>query len=723
MLDGRGWIVFITFFISISSNAELTQLDDSSLSNIDGQSGLSVDMELGMSIGEVAYFDDGNSLQLQGIKLGEAANINNRARMEFDLDIDSDGALAIAYDIKPTRFYISDIKLDDNTVNGFGGFGWDFALQGTTRMHTNGLANSSEGVAFDINYKLTDGRFIYQTNGNEIFFDDITMDVAAPGVIWEPSDSGRGVMFRIPSYVGTFNIGGIRFAADSDSTVINYDKVAARSLASFGSIRGNFDMSSTHEIQGGGRFGSTGIRVDSTNIINSMDLIYSDDGNDLAFKGISGRTDIEDMRIDVATDTFGDKALAITYKGITGQYNIESIELGSSGDSFGSFGVDFAFSDQVVDGVTYKNQIFLKGGGNESAGPQGMTIDAMWSLADANFSYTDDGNKVIFSGLSSYGHGVVTLDVTSEGFRAGEEFFDGLRVGFEDFRGSYHLDGLRVEDDSKPLQGGTELLLALGVYPGYDFNINGHVTLGAGGRTGEGVTVNSDIVISEGNAALMVDENGRGLWVTGLNYDIHLRDMTLDVTEDGIEIVKAEAWSTMDISDLRVGDKESSGSFGRFVIQQYEQGSSMVIKPGGGPDGGDQGITINLKQIFANAVSDVKRNRFMWETNRTSGNGSGMQLIFDNITTNDGDGSGNTYGFRNDITIDVKEITFVSKGASSAITQSLGFSVQAHTHFKELSIDNVQFKHANLQEGAVGIHGFSLQNVSINSNLTATPID
>jgi hypothetical protein len=774
----RGWVV-LTFLVAADASAELQQLDDNYLSSIDGQSGLSVDMDIGMSIGEVAYFDDGNSLQLQGIKLGAAADINNRAHMEFDIDIESDGGLLIGYDIQPTRFYISDIKLDDNVVNGFGGFGWDFAITGTTKLHSNGLTNASEGVVFDTSYSLTDGRFIYHTNGNEIFFDDISMNVEAPGVIWEPSSTGPGVSFRVPSYKGTFNIGGIRFASGADSTIVNYDKATASSLPSFGSLRGDFDMSANYEIQGGGRYGASGIRIDSQHTINSMNLIYSDDGNDLAFKDISGWYNVDDMRIDVANDSFGDKALAVTVSQITGAFDIGRIEAGAAGKSFGGVGIDFDFSDQVVDGVTYSNKYFVKAGGNAAAGRQGMTIDTMWSLADANVSYTDNGNSVIFSGLSSYGHGTVTVDVTSAGFQGGEEFFDGLRIGFEDFKGSYKIDGLKVGDDSKPLQGGTELLLALGVYPAYDFNLNGQVTLGAGGRSGEGITINSDIVISEGNAALMIDENGKGLWVTGLNYDIHLRDMTVDMTAEGIEIVKGEAWSTMDIGDLRIGDKNSSGSFGRFVLQRYETGSSMVIKPGGAGDvcvggtgsssgacsssggvweqRGDEGITVSLKQIFAEAVDDVKRNRFMWETNRVNGNNdTGTQLIFDNITTNDGDGVNNTYGFRNDISIDVYQTKVVKKtnGADSRgvvgnkgdekildgsrpegyryvssptaadmANRPVGFAVQAHTHFKELSIDNVQFKHANLQEGAVGIHGFSLQNVSINSNLTATPID
>ena len=97
----------------------------------------------------------------------------------------------------------------------------------------------------------------------------------------------------------------------------------------------------------------------------------------------------------------------------------------------------------------------------------------------------------------------------------------------------------------------------------------------------------------------------------------------------------------MDISDLKVGGKNDTHSFGQFVLQNYEVGSTMTISPGGSgtvcvggsgssasscaanggvwEDRGQEGITVKLKQIFAERVSDTKQNRFVWETNRSGG--------------------------------------------------------------------------------------------------------
>ena len=159
----------------------------------------------------------------------------------------------------------------------------------------------------------------------------------------------------------------------------------------------------------------------------------------------------------------------------------------------------------------------------------------------ADLSYTEDGNRVIFSGLQSWGQGDVTVNVTRDGELNGTRFYDGLRIGFEDVSAGYRINGLRVGSEDAPLQGGTELLLALGFYPAYEFDMDGQVTLGAGGASGEGLTINSDIRIRNGRAAIIAapyDEGSgeisqKGLWISDLSYDAHVRDMTLDVTEDG----------------------------------------------------------------------------------------------------------------------------------------------------------------------------------------------
>jgi len=250
----------------------------------------------------------------------------------------------------------------------------------------------------------------------------------------------------------------------------------------------------------------------------------------------------------VATDWQNRPALALTLGSMDGEFSIGAIEVGGNGKSIGQVNVSFLLEDQVFNGRSYSNAIYLQGGGHPDAGPQGLRLATEWSLRLADFSYTEDGNRVIFSGLQSWGQGDVTVNVTRDGVTNDTEFFDGLRIGFEDIRAGYRINGLRVGSDDAPLQGGTELLLALGFYPAYEFELDGHVTLGAGGASGEGITINSDVSIRNGKAAIIAvpyDEgNGeipqKGLWITELDYDAHVRDMTVDVSQEGLAVIKGE---------------------------------------------------------------------------------------------------------------------------------------------------------------------------------------
>ena len=252
--------------------------------------------------------------------------------------------------------------------------------------------------------------------------------------------------------------------------------------------------------------------------------------------------------------------------------------------------------------------------------------------------------------------------------------------------------------------------------------------------------------------------------------------MTIDMSSQGLSIVQGESWSTMDIGNLRVGNKLSGGSFGRIALHTYEKGSSMTIKGGGAGDvlvggtmehRGSQGVTVSLKNIFADAVSAVKRNRFTWETNRTTSGGvpqknSGMQIAFDNFTTNDGVDGQNTYGLQNDINVDIYQTKVIKKSdgpdsngvvgnrgdekimdssqpagykyvsnptATDIANRPLGFAVKADTRFKELSVGSVKLIHPSqynpadpVNSGSTILYGMKIQNVDIVSNLTATPI-
>lgn len=185
-----------------------------------------------------------------------------------------------------------------------------------------------------------------------------------------------------------------------------------------------------------------------------------------------------------------------------------------------------------------------------------------------------------------------------------------------------------------------------------------------------------------------MDENGRGLWLSGSSYDMHYRDGSLDISNNGIELRKGTYWSTLDVSDVRWGDRLTGSSIGRLVLKRYEQGSTLALSSGGAgalcvggsgstsgacvanggrwEDRSNEGLSVKLKNVFvhddsgnpAHTVStNEKRNQLIIETGRVDGvNGTGSQLVVDNFSTSDGDPNNpnaNTYGLNADLSLDV----------------------------------------------------------------------
>lgn len=768
--------------------ADLQSLDDADMAGISGQSGITMEMDLEATVDRISYFDDGSGIHLDGFRVGSASDPEGTAHHIFKVDILADASLNLDFLVEDRRLEFTDVRFDDNPALSMGGVFVDQTMTGNLKLKPGGGLENG-GYLFDLSFDMTDGRLGYRTNGNEIFLDGIALSVDAPGMTLDLV--GSALQLNAPSVVGSYSVDAIRYSSNPLNHGVSVDATSGSALPSYGSLSGDFDLSSETRIAAGGRYGSEGLRIDSDTVINSANFIYMDDGNAIALRGITGSSSINNLRLDVAPDWQGRQALALTVDSISGNLGIDRVELGGNGKNLGKINIDYLFADQTVNGQTYTNAVYLQGGGHADAGPQGLRLATQWSLADANIAYTEDGNRVIFSGLQSWGQGDITVNVTRNETLGYTRFYDGLRIGFEGVNGGYRLNGLRVGDDDAPLQGGTELLLALGVFPAYDFEIDGQITLGAGGASGEGLTINSDVQITNGRAALILspyDEGAgeipqKGLWATELNYDAHVRDMTVDVTADGLAIIKGEAWGTMDIGNLRIGDKTSGNSFGRFVVQNYEKGSAMTIAPGGagnvcvggsGADAsacaasgglwemrGDEGVTISMKQIFARAISDTKRNAFIWETNRTDGeNGTGTQLVLNDIYTSDGvdlDGDGvedNSFGVQTDLSVDIYQTKVVKKGdgadangvvgnrgdekimdasqpagyryvasptADELSDRPLGFAVQARSRFKELSVNNIDLVHPT-GGAATAVYGVKLQNVDIRANLTATPI-
>src|SRR5690554_3427217 len=696
--------VFLLGAFSVAS-ADMRSLDDSELASVSGQSGITLEMDLGVTADRISYYDDGKGVHLEGFRVGSSSNPTGQAHHTIKVDIGTDASLNLDYLVEDRRVEFGDIRLVGAPGVSMGGLFFDHSLEGFLNIKSGG-ATGGAGYTFDSAYTMTGGRLGYRTNGNEVFLDGITMDVEAMGITLDVV--GDTLQLNAPRVLGTWQVDAIRYSGNSLNHGVSRDVGSGALLPSYGGLSGHYDLSSSTDIKAGGRSGE-GLRIDNQTTVHSASFLYHEGGNTLAVRGITGAYSVHGLGLDVASYWLGRAALALTVDSIDGQFSIGAIEMGSNGKSIGQVNISFLLEDQVFNGRTYSNALYLQGGGHPDAGPQGLRLATEWSLRLADLSYTEDGNRVIFSGLQSWGQGDITVNVTRDEVRGNTEFYDGLRIGFESVKAGYRINGLKVGSDDAPLQGGTELLLALGFYPAYEFELDGHITLGAGGASGEGITINSDIRIRDGKAAIIAapyDEGGgeisqKGLWISELDYDAHVRDMTIDVTGEGLAIIKGEAWSTMDIGNLRVGDKSSGQSFGRVVVQKYETGSSMTIVPGGAGDvcaggmggtksacqasggiwetRGDEGITVRLKQVLAKAVSDTRKNALTWETNRQLDgkgdpiNGTGTQLVLNDIYTSDGgdfDGDGvddNTFGIRTDLSVDVYQTKVIKKtsGADS----------------------------------------------------------
>lgn len=829
-------------FASGLALAEMQSLDDDVLAGVSGQSGLTLDMAANVSIAELAYFDDDNGLALQGVRLASALDPDDYARMRLRFDLVAAGDLALSFKSdNVARFEIDDIRFVDASgvspvaaAPSLGGFFLDFSLDGSLAVENIGnaqLAGAVQGGRYDIDLTLNDGRLGYRSNGNELFFDGMTLAINSQDTVLGANAVGDLVL-DLPNFLAELSVEAIRFSDNPNNHGVSTDQDSGSQLPSYGSLWAKLDASSQLQIGAGGRLGSEGLTLNSQTTINRLDLLWGDDtdwsasGYWAGVLGVSGQVDVTNLSVDVLADPdaltnpakdYG-LGLALDFERIEAKLTFQDIVLGETKAaidaaiagagtiaSVGGLTTNLVFADASFGGRDYQNRVYIQAGGNRAAGYQGLRFDAELSLISPNneshLIYTEDGNSVMLSGLSAYADGDLTLDVTREQNLAGEQYYDGLRLGFEDFAFGYQVEGLRLAKADQGegalksarlqsaqkingFQGGSFALLGAPVLEG---TLNGHITMAPGGNVGqEGITINADVAMTDGDMALYLEDltSTRGLWLSGLNYDVHLRDMMLDVTDEGLRIFEAESWSKLDVTDFRVGERASGASFGRLVLETHEQGSVTTLSAGGAgalclgavatdesacnsaggrwEDRGVQGLTISSRRFFKQSTApDGRRNRFTWETKRNGegatavANNTGLQLVFDNFSTNDGDGLTDSYGFRSDTSIDVASAYVRKKAdgadangvagnkgdikvmnadgsyryvAPAALTAQdranlpLGFATRTRTHFKELDFERVNLVHSSGESDTL-LYGLKVQNLDVTTDLNVTPLD
>ena len=819
--------------------AEMKPMTDDFLSGVSGQSGLTIDAKVAVDIGEFAYFDDGKGLALQGVRLSSAADATQFGEFRLLMDILDNGSISWGFKSENvSRFEVEDIRFVSSpgiapliSEKSIGGFFLDFDVDGNITIGNVGAVNGAPpvvGGVYDIDFTVKDGRFGYRTNGNEFFLDGMGLEVNSIGTVLGVTPTGD-LSLSLPNFLAELKVEALRFSNNPNNHGVTQDVNDNSVLPSYGSIWANLDLNAELFVRSTGSTGSQGMTINLNSTINRADLAWGDDtdwlnsGAWIGALGMTGSLDLVNLTVDVLDDPdvgvgANGVGLALAFERLDASFHVADFVLGDTKanidsyvansltplKSIGSFDINLSFANGVYDTAPLTNVVYVQAGGNANAGYQGLRLDTQLNIVngignESNLVYTEDGASLMFSGLEAFVDGDMTLDVTSLGNLAGTEFYDGLRLGFEDLAFGYKIDGYRVAKSTGDvadlktqrlrsahsiggLSGGA---LGLGGQPSLEGTLNGHITLGAGGAEGqEGVTINADLAVTDGTMAKFIqgDGTGKGVWLSGLNYDVHLRDMMLDVTNEGLSIYEGESWSKMDVTDFRIGDKVSGASFGRLIIESYTAGSESLVSAGGAgalciggtgvdstacassggrwEDRGSQGITIETKKHFKSQLSN-KRNRITWETNRVGegsaapANDTGMKLVFDNFSTNDSDSTLDTYGFQSDYNIDISStrvlkktdgadsngITgakgdekvmnadgtykYVSPGAMTSedvANRPIGIAVRTRTHFKELDFDRVNLVHPTGGDATL-LYGLKMQNFDVTTDLTATPLD
>ncbi|UTW48713.1 DUF6160 family protein [Bacterioplanoides sp. SCSIO 12839] len=770
--------------LSTDYSAALKPISDHELEAVTGQAGITLETSSALSIDELAYIQDGNQLQIQDIQRGQQGDISQASLTTQIVDIEADGTLRIATEVDPTRVTVGAVRINDS-AGSVGQFQLDYS--GTSLIRVGASQSGDNYLEGSFQTSISDAELVWTTNGSSLSFDDIgyNANVTRLGIGEAVRGNQTGLNFDLEQFAYSFSSGGLKLGD-----------------VSLGTLSGELALSGDAQLYAGGRSGSEGISLDANiNILQDPDnfVRFTDDGNDLFMGDFNGSLSVSNLTLDVESDH-----LLLGYDRLDGTFNADRIMIGDAVNPVGAIQLDFLF----VDGNGYSNRTRLYPGIRQpvltdlpvairpyaqnfytglSVNSEGLSAAVEWNLEQANVAYIDNTRTVIFSGIESYGRGDVTLDLRQfdHDNNPGTLNKSAIALGLNRFQGSYSIDGLKVGNKNAPIQGGAELLLSLEVFQAMDFNLDGYTLITAGGVSGGGIQVDGDYLFSDSNIGLSVDENGQGVWATGVDYEIHLRGFQVDVSDSGLSINRTEQWSTMDVNDMRWGDRNTGRSLGRIVLERFEKGSSLTINPGGAgavcvganaadasscgtaggrwEDRGNEGLTVALKAAFEpeglTSAGTTARNRLTWENNRrtdasgNSINGSGTQIIFDGYSTNDGLGTSDTndYGFRANLNIDVFETKVLKKGnptldpevgreliydddtrttftyvenpteAQKAL-RPLGFAVQGNVSFKDFQIDQVQLKHPDVVAPQTVFTGIVMQNLNMTTNLTATPI-
>lgn len=226
----------------------LERLSDSTLSRVQGQSGLTIEQSQLLNIGNLSYTDDGNSLNVQGLRISSQTDINASSSQKYVMDITTDGALSVQTTINPTQMHIDGIRIN-NSSGSFGDLTLNF--ESITNFTIRGM--STGGLKGSFTTGISNADMIWQTNGHAMSFNNIAFNASVNNFTFEYDaiDNTKGFIrtglalgmdnFDFSFSTGALSLGGV----------------------SLGELSGDLALSANAQVFGGGRNGVEGLTLHS----------------------------------------------------------------------------------------------------------------------------------------------------------------------------------------------------------------------------------------------------------------------------------------------------------------------------------------------------------------------------------------------------------------------------------------------------------------------------
>ena len=142
------------------AHGDMQSLDDKAMSQVQGQSGITLEMDLKLSADRLSYYDDGQGVHVHGLQIGSSEIAGDGAFHRTRIDVTAGAGLNLDYLVEDRRIEFADVRLAGAPGVSMGGLFLDHSLDGYFKLRSGG-AVGGEGYTFDTAYTMTGGRLGY----------------------------------------------------------------------------------------------------------------------------------------------------------------------------------------------------------------------------------------------------------------------------------------------------------------------------------------------------------------------------------------------------------------------------------------------------------------------------------------------------------------------------------------------------------------------------------